>query len=59
MVRLVCGEERVKRDYVHKLLRHKEIVEAVGQAENAAVAENRDTGAGDLHQIYKLIGNVR
>ena len=51
----------VKRDYVYKLLRHQEIVEAVGQAsaENVTVAENRDTVLGDLPEIYKLIGNVR
>ena len=49
----------VKRNYVYKLLRHKEIVEAVEQAENATVAENRNTGPGDLPEIYKLIGNVR
>ena len=60
-MRIVCGEEMVKRDYVYKLLRHKEIVEAVEQAsaENVTVAENRDTVLGDLPEIYKLIGNVR
>ena len=52
MVRIVCGDEGVKRDYVYKLLHDKEIVEAVE-------AENSDSGPGDLPEIYKLIGNVR